>query len=370
MAIVDVIKYEGGPDVLAWKYPSNELGTWTQVIVGETQEAILFKGGQALDLLGPGRHTLDTANIPLLNKIINLPFGGKSPFKAEIWYVNKITNLDIRWGTPTPIQLQDPKYGIAVPVTAFGQFGVKVVDSRQFLLSLVGTLSSFTVDDLKRYFKGIYISNIKSLISQCLVQHNIGILQINAHLEEIAEYLQKSISAKFAKYGLELVNFTINDISVDENNPEYTKLREALSKRAEMDVVGYTYEQERSFDVMDKMAENVGHGQSGGMMDLGLGAGIGFGVGGNLGEKFNQMGNKLKFDKDKGADHDQPAQYSLHLLRPTHRWHHLYRTTHRPHPQLRFYPFRHPALHRASLHAYHYLRPHRPDHLSVQPARC
>ncbi len=299
MAIVDVIKYEGGPDVLAWKYPNDELGTWTQVIVGETQEAVLFKGGQALDVLGPGRHTLDTANIPLLNKIINLPFGGKSPFKAEIWYVNKITNLDIRWGTPTPIQLQDPKYGVAIPVTAFGQFGVKVIDSRQFLTSLVGTLPSFSTDDLKRYFKGIYISKIKSLISQCLVQHGISILHINAHLEEIAEYLEESSANKFEKYGIQLVNFTISDISVDENNPEYAKLRASLSKRADMDIVGYDYQQERSFNVMDKMAENIGHGQSGNMMDLGVGAGVGFGIGGNLGEKFNQMGNKLKFGKEK-----------------------------------------------------------------------
>lgn len=298
MAIVDVIKYDGGPDVLAWKYPNDELGTWTQVIVNEAQEAILFKGGQALDILGPGRHTLDTANIPLLNKIINLPFGGKSPFKAELWYVNKITNLNIRWGTPTPIQLQDPKYGIAVPISAFGQFGIKVTDSREFLTSLVGTLPSFSSDDVKQYFKGIYISKIKSLISQCLVQQKISILHINAYLDEIAEYLEQSVSNKFSKYGIQLVNFTINDISVDENNPEYAKLKASLSKRADMDIIGYDYQQERSFDVMDKMAENVGHGQSGNMMDLGIGAGVGFGVGGNLGEKFGQMSNKLKFGKD------------------------------------------------------------------------
>lgn len=297
MAIVDVIKYEGGPDVFAWKYPNDELGTWTQVVVSETQEAILFKGGQALDMLGPGRHTLDTANIPLLSKIVNLPFGGKSPFKAEIWYINKITNLDIRWGTPTPIQLQDPRYGIAVPVTAFGQFGIKITDSRQFLTTLVGTLPSFGSDDIKKYFKGIYISKIKSLISQCLTRQNISILHINAYLDEIAEYLEQSISDKFAKYGIQLVNFTINDISVDESNPEFAKLKASLSKRADMDIIGYDYQQERSFNVMDKMAENIGHGQSGNMMDLGIGAGVGFGVGGSLGERFSQMNNQLNFNK-------------------------------------------------------------------------
>lgn len=104
MAIVDVVKYNGEPDVFAWKYPNEELGTWTQLIVNESQEAVLFKGGKALDVFASGRHTLETANIPLLRSIVNLPFGGRSSFTAEVWYINKIHSLDIKWGTPSPIQ--------------------------------------------------------------------------------------------------------------------------------------------------------------------------------------------------------------------------------------------------------------------------
>lgn len=99
MAIVSVVKYDGNPDVFAWKYPDSELGTWTQLIVNESQQAILFKGGQALDVFEAGRHTLSTNNIPFLEKIINLPFGGQSPFSAEVWFVNKQFNLDVKWGT-------------------------------------------------------------------------------------------------------------------------------------------------------------------------------------------------------------------------------------------------------------------------------
>ena len=84
MAIVEVVKYNGKPDVLAWKYPNEELGTWTQLIVNESQEAVLVKGGKVFDGFDSGRHTLETANIPILNKIINLPFGGRSPFTAEM----------------------------------------------------------------------------------------------------------------------------------------------------------------------------------------------------------------------------------------------------------------------------------------------
>ena len=89
MEIMDVIKYNGRPDVFAWKYPGEELGTWSQLVVNQSQEAVLVKGGSVADVFGPGTHTLDTKNIPILNKIINLPFGGKSPFKAEVWYINK-----------------------------------------------------------------------------------------------------------------------------------------------------------------------------------------------------------------------------------------------------------------------------------------
>ena len=120
MAIVEVVKYNGPPDVFAWKYPSEELGTWTQLIVNEAQEALLFKGGQALDLFTSGRHTLMTANIPLLRAFVNLPFGGRSPFTAEVWFVNRVTTLDVKWGTATPIQLQDPKYGVFCPCAPLG----------------------------------------------------------------------------------------------------------------------------------------------------------------------------------------------------------------------------------------------------------
>ena len=219
--------------------------------------------------------------------------------------VYQIANHRIRWGTPTPIQLREPRFGVAVPVTAFGQFGLRIDDSRRFLTSLVGTLSSFSADDIKRYFKGIYISKIKSLLTHCITKQKISVFEINAHLDEIGEYLEQSTSDKFAEYGIKLVNFTINDISVDESNPEFVKLKETLSKRADMDVRGYTYEEERSFDVMEKMAENLGQGQSGGnMLDLGVGAGVGFGMGGNLGEKFGQMSEKLNFSKQSSQQHE------------------------------------------------------------------
>lgn len=281
MAIIEVIKYNGNPDVFAWKYPSEELGTWTQLIVNESQEAILIMGGQALDLFLPGRHTLETANIPILNKIINLPFGGRSPFTAEVWYINKIHSLDIKWGTPTPIQLQDPKYKVFVPVRSFGQFGIKIGDSRKFLTKLVGTMPVFDKNSILKYFRGLYLTKVKDSISSYLIKKGISIMEINACLDELSEYLKERMVPTLDEYGIDLVNFYVNDINVPEDDPAVKKLKDALAKRAEMDIVGYNYVQERSFDTLEGAATNPG-GEQSGLMGAGIGLGMGMGIGGTL----------------------------------------------------------------------------------------
>lgn len=290
MAVVEVVKYNGTPDVFAWKYPNEELGTWTQLIVNETQEAILYKGGQTLDLFTAGRHTLTTANIPILNNIINLPFGGRSPFAAEVWYVNRIHSLDIKWGTPSPIQLQDPKYKIFLPLRSYGQFGIQIEDSRLFLTKLVGTLSSFDKDSVTKYFKGLYLTKVRDSISSYLVFKNISVLEINAYLDEISTHLQEKIGPVMAEYGIKLVNFYVNDINVPENDPAVEKLKAALTKKAEMEIVGYNYVQERSFDTLEGAATNPGAAQ-GGLMGAGIGLGMGMNLGNVIGGQLGQMIN-------------------------------------------------------------------------------
>lgn len=302
MAVVDVVKYEGAPDVLAWKFPNTELGTWTQLIVNESQEAILYKGGQALDWFGPGRHTLNTENIPVLNKLVNLPFGGRSPFTAEVWYVNKVNSLDVKWGTPTPVQLQDPKYNVFVPLRAFGQFGIKISDSRLFLTKLVGTLPAFSSGDIIKYFRGAYLTKVKDNISEYLVVKKISVLEINAYINEISEALQVSILPMFAAFGIELVNFYVNDISIPEDDSALIKLKEALAKKAEMDIIGYSYMQERSFDTMEGAAKNQGSG-SAPLMGAGIGMGMGLGLGGNMGKSFDEMGKNINSQQDKECPH-------------------------------------------------------------------
>lgn len=298
MAIVDVIKYDGTPEVFAWKYPNIELGTWTQLIVNESQEAILVKGGQVCDVFGAGRHTLETANIPILNKLINLPFGGRSPFTAEVWYINKAFSLDVKWGTSTPIQIQDPKYKVFIPIRAFGQFGIRIEESKKFLLKLVGTLSQFDKTSILKYFRGVYLTKAKDVISSYLIHKNVSVLEINAYLDEISTYLQEKISPTFEEYGIKLASFFVNDINVPENDEAVIQLKKALAKRAEMDIVGYSYQQERSFDTLEGAVTNP-NSMQGGLMGAGIGLGMGVGVGGAIGGQFSGLTQTLNTNYTK-----------------------------------------------------------------------
>lgn len=166
MAIIDVVKYDSNDEIFAWKFPSENLRLGSQLVVKTSQYAFFVKGGKVLDEFKEGTYTLKTGNIPLLHKIINIPFGGESPFQAEVWFINLISKLDNKWGTPTPIQLEDPKYNIVVPVRAFGQFGMSISDPKKFLQTLVGNMKDFSTEKVVEYFKGKIISSTTSAIGK------------------------------------------------------------------------------------------------------------------------------------------------------------------------------------------------------------
>ena len=296
MAIVDVLKFNSDASIFAWKYPNTELATWTQLIVNESQEAVLVKNGQITDVFGPGRYVLSTDNIPVLQKLINIPFGKRSPFSAEVWFINRAFALDIKWGTTTPVQIQDPKYGVFVPLRAFGRFGLQVEDSRKFLVKLVGTMKFFNRDTMTEYFKGLYLTRVKDRISSCLVASKISILEINSHLDEISETIAKQLKEEFAVFGIKVYSFYVNDINVPENDPAVKQLKAALAKRAEMDILGYNYQQERTFDTLGTAAGN--QGVAGSVMGAGMGLGMGFGVGGAIGGAAGDMKQVMSTKSD------------------------------------------------------------------------
>ena len=286
MKIFDVIKYEGPNHVLAWKFPGEDFNTLSQLIVHESQEAVLFKNGQALDIFGPGRYTLHSQNIPVLRRLVNLPFNGVSPFHCEVYFINKVVSMDVLWGTPAPIPIQDAVYKIIIPVSARGQFAVRVTDSRRLLKNLVGTVPQFDQNTLTKYFRGILLTNIKDFITSQFVKQQVSFLEIQANLKRISSGIAVLLQDEFEKYGLELVNFNVTEIVPDEKDSSYLQLKNALAKKAEMSVMGYSYQQERTFNVLDKAAANESGGA--GLMNAGIGLGMGAGVGGMM---FHAMGN-------------------------------------------------------------------------------
>ena len=229
MAIIDRVKYDGPGNVLVWKYPAEDLSWGTQVIVNQSQEAIFFKGGQALDVLGPGTHTLRTANIPLLRGLIKAPFGGETPFAAEVYYINKSVNLDVKWGTNSPIPVLDPKFNVYLPVRAFGQFGIQVADSRAFVVQLSATNPQFTTEQLSNYFKGVLLTKAKDYIAETIVKQKINLLEISAYLEEMSGSIQEKLSADFGKFGVKLVNFYLNSVDVPEDDDTVVRLHDAAN---------------------------------------------------------------------------------------------------------------------------------------------
>lgn len=289
MAIIDVVKIESNNEDFVVKYPSEDLRLGTQVIVNTSQVAFFVKGGKIFDQFESGTFTLKTENIPLLNKLINLPFGSNSPFQAEVWYVNLISKLDLKWGTPNPIQLEDPKYKIIVPIRAFGQYGFRISNPRVFLETLVGNMSVFSAEKINEYFKGKILSSLTSLISVEMISKYVSILEINAHLDELSIVALGKIRNEFEKYGIEIVNFFFNSINVPENDESIIKLKEAKDLAAKLQILGRdNYQMERSFGVLDRAAEN-----DGGLAGTFAGAGLGLGVGVGIAGQMNQVSGNL-----------------------------------------------------------------------------
>lgn len=291
MALIDRIKYDGNVNGKAWlvyKYPSEQFVLGSQLIVNQGQEALFFKGGEALDLFSAGTHTLHTGNLPLLNKLVNMPFGGKTPFSAEIYYINRTSKLDMNWGTANPFQVEDPKYGIILSVRSHGKYGLCINDSRMFVSELIGALSNGKTLDyslIAGYFSGLLTSKVKNTVSAFMIKEKVSFLEVTAYLDDLSLKCQDVITGEFERFGVEIQNFYIEAISPPKE--EFEKLR---NYKEELALGNSFYQQRRSFDVMEKLAENP---NAGGMANAGMGLGMGFGMMQNAGNLFGGISNGI-----------------------------------------------------------------------------
>ena len=285
MNAVDVVKWEVNPNELVHKFQSDGLRLGSQLVVYPSQTAFFVKGGKILDEFLCGTYTIKTENIPLLGKLINLPFGGDSPFQADVWFVNQIELLDCKWGTQAPMQIEDPKYEVIVPVRAFGQYGFKIVEPRVFLERLVGNMSSFATYKIVEYFRGVILSKLTAIVYEKLKTDDVSVLSINAKIEDLSDYARGKVSEVFSQYGMELQLFSIISIAVQENDPSFRRLKEAKDAAAKIKIIGRDdYRMTRSFDVLERAAENES-----GMTGAAVGIGAGVGFGGAVGAMTAQM---------------------------------------------------------------------------------
>lgn len=290
MAIIDVVKCDIVDGEFCHKFPSDDLRIGSQLIVYSSQTSFFVKGGSVCDEFTAGTYTIKTENIPVLNNLVNIPFGGDSPFKAEVWFINQISKLDIPWGTPHPIQLEDPKYKIIVPVRAHGQYGLRINNPRLFLETLIGNMSNFTTDKIDQYFKGKMIAALNTMLAQQIINEGVSVLDINTQLMTMADILNVQLNNMFEKYGICIVDFSIMSINVPENDESVIRLKKAKDLAARLTITGRdVYQMERSFDVLQTAAANEGAG--GQMLAMGAGLGAGMSVGNAMGDIAKQTMN-------------------------------------------------------------------------------
>lgn len=317
--IADVIKYEGDNETFIWKHPKEDFYTGSQLIVHESQEAVFFMNGQALDLFPAGRYTLETQNMPFVGKFMKEPTGGASPFHCEVYFINKAEQMAAKWGTDSKLEYIEPVYGFPVQIGASGEMSLRVEDSRKLLIKLVGTQKGITQREFIGKMRAFIVSRVKNYLSAYIKRHQINIFEIDGHLLEISEALWECLKPDFTDYGVALCSFFVTTVVKPEEDGNYHRFRE-LHFRQYADVAeaklrqqigmieqetqkqrmvmeaearakkrmleGYTYQEERSFDVAERMAGNEAAGQ---MTNLGVGMGMMAGVGGVMGSAVGGM---------------------------------------------------------------------------------
>lgn len=212
--IVDILKYEGDNQTFIWKHPIEDFNTMTQLIVHESQEAIFFMNGQALDLFGAGRYTLETPNIPKLSKFLNRATNDKTPFHCEVYFINKTEQMAIKWGTDSRITFIEPNYNFPLSIGASGEMSLRVDDSRKLLIKLVGTERNLSQVRLTQFFRAILMTKVKSYLAKIIKQEKINIFEIDEHLQRLSDTLREMLYDDFQDYGIALERFLIINIAI------------------------------------------------------------------------------------------------------------------------------------------------------------
>lgn len=244
---------------------SADIKLGAQLIVQENQSAVFFRDGKALDTFGPGRHTLTTMNVPLLTKLLSIPFGGTSPFQASVLFVARHTFQDLKWGTKEPIAFRDTELRM-VRLRAFGKYSMRVADPQLFAGSIVGTRGIVSTEAIGSFLRDIVVARLNDLLGENLKT----IFDLPAHYDELAAGVKARVAEDFSKQGLELVDLVISAITPPE------EVQKMIDERAGMGAIGdmNAYAQFKAAQAIQDAAKQEGGAAGQGM---GLGLGLGFG---------------------------------------------------------------------------------------------
>ena len=244
MKIAELIKYEGDNSTFIWKHPSEDFNSLTQLVVHESQEAIFFMNGQALDLFGAGRYTLETENIPMIGRVLGRLTGkDTSPFHCEVYFINKAIQMGLKWGTDSKVRYIDPDSGVPLELGASGSMNMQVSDSRKLLLKLVGTMNGIKWDaegdgltkSVQSCFRPVISTAVKTTLSSVIKAQGINILEVDEHLTEIGQSLHQKILPEFEEYGITIPQFYLTTVVLPEDDPNFRRIRDlytiSLQKR-------------------------------------------------------------------------------------------------------------------------------------------
>ena len=233
--LASIIRYEGDGETLVWKHPIEDFNFGSQLIVHESQEAVFFCDGQALDSFGAGRYTLQTQQLPILEKLYKLPTDTEGTFHSEVYFVNLATQLGLKWGTDSKVRLFDPASGLHVELGASGEMNVRVSNARKLLLRVVGITGTLQQDDLfgsgKVFFRAMVMTQVKSFLAAAIRERGISVLEIDERLMELSEALREKINPRLAEYGLEVAEFFVSRVVTPDDDPNFRRMKEQFAEQ-------------------------------------------------------------------------------------------------------------------------------------------